>query len=577
MGTLIPREKGNNIYYIYQETYREKINKKDYGKTRGSGRSRVCTRATYLGTAEKILKCVKEKRSPVKVKTRDFGMIAAAYQTAFEIELPQILKKHIKGERFETNLWIYFFVTIVNRLDHATSKEKMSGWLKKTILPELMNINPNKFTGKNFWYATDDVISEKELQTQRKEEKIESDPFVCIDDAIFTAIETELFYRIDQLMGLSPSVICYDTTNFFTYIEEPKRSELANTCHSKDSKNHLRHVGLLMAVEKSFGIPLISRVYRANCHDSKLFSFILADLIISLRNLCGSDSDLVLILDKGNNSKENFSSMVGKINWVGALVPSHYEDLIDIELDKYHGSWKDRQYYRCKKKVMDIECVVVLTFSVSTKRKKKYSLRRGIEKLKYDIVKKWESYKKIPKSITPGINTMKKKSRYGACFKISVRDGKLHFEENEKEIKEREKRFGKSLIFSNMLEAETGYLIDTYNEKNIIEDNFHLLKDSTIIRFRPIRHWTDSKIRAYAFCCVVSMILMRVMQWMTEQAGYKMSTNVLKDELTDIQEVIMVYSSTEAERKITERSAVQEKLWRIFKLEEIEKNMLLHK
>ena len=577
MGTIIPREKGNNTYYIYQETYREKINKNDYGKTRGSGKSRVCTRATYLGTAEKILKCVKEKRSPVKVKTRDFGMIAAAYQAAFEIELPQILKKHIKGERFETNLWIYFFVTIVNRLDHATSKEKMSGWLKKTILPELMDINPNKFTGKNFWYATDDVISEKELQTQRKEEKIESDPFVCIDDAIFTAIETELFYRIDQLMGLSPSVICYDTTNFFTYIEEPKRSELANTCHSKDSKNHLKHVGLLMAVEKSFGIPLISRVYRANCHDSKLFSFILADLIISLKKLCGSDSDLVLILDKGNNSKENFSSMVGKINWVGALVPSHYEDLIDIKLDKYHGFWKDRRYYRCKKKVMNIKCVVVLTFSESTKRKKKYSLRRGIEKLKYDIVKKWESYKKIPKSITPGINTMKKKSRYGACLKISVRDGKLHFEENETEIKKREKRFGKSLIFSNMLEAETGYLIDTYNEKNIIEDDFHLLKDITIIRFRPIRHWTDSKIRAYAFCCVVSMILMRVMQWMTEQAGYKMSTNVLKDELTDIQEVIMVYSSTEAERKITERSAVQEKLWRIFKLEEIENNMLLHK
>jgi len=577
MGTIIPREKGNNTYYVYQETYREKINKKDFGKTRGSGRSRVCTRATYLGTAEKILKCVKGKRSPVKVKTRDFGMIAAAYQSAFEIELPQILKKHIEGERFETNLWIYFFVTIVNRLDHATSKEKMSGWLKKTILPELMDINPNKFTGKSFWYATDDVISEKELQTQRKEEKIDSDPFVCIDDTIFTAIETELFYRIDQLMGLSPSVICYDTTNFFTYIEEPKRSELANTCHSKDSKNHLRHVGLLMAVEKSFGIPLISRVYRANCHDSKLFSFILADLIISLKKLCGSDSDLVLILDKGNNSKENFSSMVGQINWVGALVPSHYEDLIDIELDKYHGFWKDRQYYRSKKKVMDIECVVVLTFSASRKQKQKYSLRRGIEKLKYDIVKKWESYKKIPKSITPGINTMKKKSRYGACLKISVRDGKLHFEENEKEIKEREKRFGKSLIFSNMLEAETGYLIDTYNEKNIIEDNFHLLKDITIIRFRPIRHWTDSKIRAYAFCCVVSMILMRVMQWMTEQAGYKMSTNVLKDELTDIQEVIMVYSSTEAERKITERSAVQEKLWRIFKLEEIEKNLLLHK
>jgi len=172
---------------------------------------------------------------------------------------------------------------------------------------------------------------------------------------------------------------------------------------------------------------------------------------------------------------------------------------------------------------------------------------------------------------------MLKKSRYGECIRISEVKGKPYFEENKEEINKREKRFGKSLVFSNMLKAETGYLIDTYNEKNIIENDFHLLKDVTLIRFRPIRHWTDSKIRAFAFCCVVSMILMRVMQWMTEQAGYKMSTTVLKDELIDIQEVVMVYSPTDAERKITERSAVQKKLWKIFELEKIEKQLSLHK
>lgn len=577
MGTIITRKQGNNTYYLYQETYREKINKKDFGKSRGSGKSKVCTRSTYLGSAETILRCIKGNRSPVKVNTRNFGMIAAAYQAACFIDLPQILMKHIKGERFETNLWIYFFVTIINRLDSATSKEKMSIWLKKTILPELLNIKIQNFTGKKFWYATDDVISEKELKQKRENIKNEDDPFVCIDDTIFTAIEAELFSCIDQLMGLSPNVICYDTTNFFTYIEEPKRSELANTCHSKDSKDHLNHVGLLMAVEKSFGIPLISRVYRANCHDSKIFSHILADLIISLKTLCGAETDLILILDKGNNSKKNFSYMEGKINWIGALVPSHHKDLIDMELDKYHGVWKDKRYYRCKKSVMGIECVVVLTFSASRKRKQKHSLIRGVEKLKTKINKKWKSYKKTPKSITPGIDTMLKKSRYGECIRISVRKGKPYFEENKEEIKKRENRFGKSLVFSNMLEAETGYLIDTYNEKNIIENDFHLLKDVTLIRFRPIRHWTDSKIRAFAFCCVVSMILIRVMQWMTEQGGYKMSTTVLKDELTDIQEVVMVYNSTDAERKITERSAVQEKLWKIFELEKIEKQLSLHK
>jgi len=576
LGTIITRKQGNKTYYLYHETFREKIDKKDHGKTRGSGKSKVCTRSTYLGSAETILESMKNKKSPVKVSTRNFGMVAAAYQAACMVDLPQILAKHINGERFGTDLWKYFFVPIINRLDSATSKEKMNGWLKKTILPELLNIKAQNFTGKKFWYATDDVISEKALQ-EKREITEEEDPFENIDDIIFANIETELFSRIDQLMGLSSNIVCYDATNFFTYIEEPKRSRIANTCHSKDSKNHLNHVGLLMAVEKSFGIPLVSRVYRPNCHDSKLFSHILADLIVSLKALCAAETNLVLVLDKGNNSKDNFSYMKGKINWIGALVPSHHKDLIDLELSQYHGDWKNKRYHRCKKVVMGINCSIILTFSAVRKRKQEHTLNRGIEKLQYDITQKWNSYKKTPANITSGIKTLLKKSRYGKCIKLSVVNGKPCFKKNAEEIQIRKQRFGKSLIFSDMLDAETGYLIDTYNEKNIIEDDFHVLKDVTLIRFRPIRHWTDSKIRAFAFCCVVSMTLIRVMQWMTEQEGYKMSTNVLKEELTDIQEVIMVYSPSDAERKITERSAVQKKLWEIFKLGKIEKQLSLHK
>ena len=170
---------------------------------------------------------------------------------------------------------------------------------------------------------------------------------------------------------------------------------------------------------------------------------------------------------------------------------------------------------------------------------------------------------------------MKKKSAYSCCIEVSVKDGQLQIDENEEEITKRKKRFGKSLIFSNMLKAESGYLIDTYIGKNVIEDDFKLLKDPLIIRFQPIRHWTDTKIRAFAFCCVISMTLLRFMQWKAEKSGYKMSPQVLKEELSDIEEVIMIYNMKEAKRKITDRSSVQDKLWRIFRLGDIEKKLLL--
>jgi len=576
MGKILAREQGNNVYYVYQESYRVKIDPKDSGKTRGSGKSKVCTKSTYLVSAEKILNCVQEKQKPVSVRVRHFGLIAAAYQTSQLIELPQILEKYIEGSRAGVPRWIYFFVTIINRLDHATSKNKMSKWLKKTMLPELLGFDPAKLTSKNFWYATDDVISESELQQRRETEQCQDDIFVGIDDTLFTTIEKELFKAIDKIIDISRNVFCYDATNFCTYIEEPNCSELAQTCHSKDSKNYLKHVGLLMIIEKKYGIPLFSQVYQANRHDSKVFSAIVSDLIITLKELCGKDSNLIIVLDRGNNSKKNFTSMSGEISWVGALVTSHYDDLIDKELTEYQGKWKEMSFYRCKRRVMELDCVLVLTFNSATKRKQEHSLKRGIKKLKRDINKKWESYKKIPKVIPAGIKSIKKKSRYGACLKVSVRKGRPHFTQIVGEIEKRKKRFGKSIIFSNMLTAETGFLIDTYKEKNKIEEDFQILKETTLIRFQPIRHWTDTKIRAYAFCCIVSMTLMRVMQWLVKQDSYNMGVKLLKEELIDIEEVVTIYSRNNAERQITQRSSVQNKLWKVFNLEEIEKKLLLH-
>jgi transposase len=576
MGCITARKRGSQTYYVYQESRRVKIDRNAQGKNRGSGKSLVRTKAVYLGSAEKICKLIQDTKTPQSVNVRPFGLVAAAYQTAREIRLPEILMEHLPGERAGIPRWSYFFVSILNRLDQATSKNRMAEWLAKSILPDLLGINPHKLTGKNFWYAADDILSEKLLREKRAAGAASDDLFAGLSEDAFNRVEADLFASVDKLMGLSPSVICYDTTNFYTYIEEPKCSELANTCHSKDSKNHLRHVGLLMATEKSRGVPIVSHVYQANRHDSKVFSCVLADLLTSLTKLCGDARDLVIVLDKGNNSNQNFKAMAGLISWVGALVPSHHKDLIEKDPSSYHGTWNDLQYYRCAKTVMGLPCSVVLTFNGATKRKQEHTLTRNMDKLKQDILAKWSAYKKRPDALPKGITTLLKRSEYGACLQVSFEDGSLKIEENHEEVTARKQRFGKSIIFSNMLNAETVYLIETYHQRASIEEDFQLLKDHDIIRLRPIRHWTDTKIRSYAFCCVVALTLLRVMQWKVEQAEYRMSPKLLKEELRDITEVVMLYNETEATRTITDRSSVQQKLWQVFQLGEVERLVLLH-
>ena len=78
---IYPKSIHGKIYYYYQRTYREKINPADSGKAKGSGRSKVKTESVYLGSAASILKRLKETEGPLETHHREFGFVAAIYQT----------------------------------------------------------------------------------------------------------------------------------------------------------------------------------------------------------------------------------------------------------------------------------------------------------------------------------------------------------------------------------------------------------------------------------------------------------------------------------------------------------------
>ncbi len=89
--------------------------------------------------------------------------------------MTEALKTHIVGERYGMPRWVFFLVTILNRLESAASKNQMPRWTAKTILPNLLGFNPRKFTSKNFLYVTDDIISEKEQGKRRRQQGMLTD------------------------------------------------------------------------------------------------------------------------------------------------------------------------------------------------------------------------------------------------------------------------------------------------------------------------------------------------------------------------------------------------------------------
>ena len=564
------------LYYYLQRTWREKLDSTKSGKIKGSGKSKICTQTIYLGTAQSIFERLKYTRTPIEVRNLDFGFVAAIYQTAVEVGLVDLLQKYIPGERYGIPRWVYFMLTIINRLEHATSKEQMGKWTASTVLPELLSFDASRLNSKSFWYATEDVISERELRKRRiMEKELNDDLMAGLDDSVFRNIEQGLFKNLRDKLALSGNALLYDTTNFFTYIEEPAHSQLARSGHSKDYRHHLRQVGLAICVEKEWGIPLFHRVYRGNSSDANTFTGLVDDLISCLKKGFDQVEELVLVLDKGNNSKENFAALKGKIHWVGSLVLSHFADLVNMPLSEYHGTWEGCRYYRCRRKVLDIDCVLVLTYCNELAFRQEQSLQHGLNKLKQRVQTGWEKHKRKPTKVPAGISRLLKESSYGKYLMVECCKGVPVFSIT-RALEEQRKKFGKKLLFSSDSDAEVGWIITQYKAKTKVEDGFKLLKDPGLIRWRPSRHWTDTKIRAFGFCCVMALVLIRVMQLMTAKSGLNMSAAVLKEELKDLRQVIMIYDLKTIETKITSRSSMQQHLWDLFHLGMIESQLTTH-
>ena len=90
-------------------------------------------------------------------------------------------------------------------------------------------------------------------------------------------------------------------------------------------------------------IPFIHETYPGNVPDSEEFSGIVDKIITRLTELNICSEDLVLVFDKGNNSKDNIKKVASKMSFVGAVKANQAEELLDVPLSKYECLYKNRK------------------------------------------------------------------------------------------------------------------------------------------------------------------------------------------------------------------------------------------
>jgi transposase len=287
--------------------------------------------------------CDRSPVSPSKPAFQQFGFLAAAWGLAQRLQLVSFIDRHVPKRRQGARVGQYLLLAALNRLTSPSSKARMAHW--QTALRRWLPLSRKQLCSQRFWDAMD-----------------------AVDEQAIRKIEDDLSRELVESFGMDVRCLCFDCTNFDTFLDSRTTSELAQRGHAKSKRTNLRVVGLALLVSTDFHIPLFSRVYPGNQPDSVTFRSVTEELIERYRVLAKNLEHVTLVFDKGNNSEENLAALrPSPYHVVGSLVPTQDPDLLEVPLDKFQAC-KDARLegvtaFRTSKKVFGRHWTIVVTHS----------------------------------------------------------------------------------------------------------------------------------------------------------------------------------------------------------------------
>ena len=109
-----------------------------------------------------------------------------------------------------------------------------------------------------------------------------------------------------------------------------------------------------------------------------------------------------------------------------------------------------------------------------------------------------------------------------------------------------------------------------YRSQSEAEFSFRQMKDTHVVSFSPMFHWTEHNIRVHTFTCVLALQLVHLMRLKARRAGLNLSVRALLAELAGIGETVLLYQRErgrpKARRMLTEQGRQQQQLHEIFGL-----------
>ena len=559
MATVIKKRKRNQDYYYVVQSGRV------------NGQPRVVWQR-YLGPVARLLKLADQAAPPEprEAVLWEVGGVAALLRIAQRLGVVETIDRLAPKREQGPSVGQYLLLAALNRALAPTSKAQIGEWYETTLLRKLWGHPAEAFTSQRFWDHMD-----------------------RLDEPTLIAIETEITRRALAEFQVNPAVLLYDATNFFTFIDTfNDRCDIAQRGHSKAKRHDLRQVGLALLVARDFRIPLLHRTYEGNRNDVTQFGQLTTALIDAYRELSAQGHEITLVFDKGNLSADNLLELAAnQVHVVASLTPSHYPEFLAVPLEQYAalpgGRWAGVRAHRAAAPLFGAERSIVLVFSETFFAQQYASLltqlNKAVGKL-HDLAQRLLQQRAKPaagRPLTP--EQVRKQVReilagqhMKELIKFEVRPQEknppeLRFWTDQAALDElKARQLGKTILMSDNHAWAAEQILDAYRGQAKIEEVFRDMNDHDFLRWQPMFHWTDQKIRVHGFYCVLAMQLTALLKKVLHEAGIELSTHKMLKALSGIREVVIYYADNACQPKVAplRLNPVQKKMSNLLKLDE---------
>ncbi len=532
MASLVAKQRANRRYYYVVES------------ARVDGQPRI-VHQTYLGTAERLAALVKDRTAPIPLSAtlRAFGLPGALWLAAQRTGVFEVLTALWPPPRSGPSAAHYLLLAAIHRICQPGPKTEISEWYRHSLLPALWGFPPERFTSQAFW----DCFEQVEPETRAAAEPTAS----ALDRA-----QARLLGVWRDRHQVSPRLLAYDTTNFYTYIATTNtRTQLAQRGHNKQGRHNLRQVGLSYVLDGEHGLSLCHHVYRGDRPDVDEVSTMLTRVGHLLDQHQMPRATVTLVMDKGAAAvATTVAATEAGFGWIAALPWTQappdlrdraVEDLPAISLAPGVRAIAERRL------VHGQEYLCVVKYSASFAGEQLQSVTTSLAKtlqalrrLSVDLGK--------PKARFTEEQIRRKIDRWLAVpyladlirYTLEARQDRwqLQFTFDHAALQHlMAQRLGRTILLTNRLDWSAEQVIAGYDGQQQIEQVFRGLKDGDWLGWGPMYHWTDSKIRVHAFYCLLGLSLLQTVYRDAQVAWAGLSMERLLEELGRIQEVVLLY------------------------------------